>query len=285
VRFSSVCGLVAGISAIFLAVPAFAADLPSSTVTPAFVPPPPAFTVILAAGPELAPSFPGAKSFTVLPSLHLAYLRPGEHDFFYSPDDAFDIALINTGFFRAGPAGNFIERRGLSNGNSQFFGLPNVGLSAEVGGFAEIWPWQDRLRIRGEVLKAVTGYDGLVGTVGADLIQHLGPFEFTVGPRIKFGDQRFADAYFTITPGEAAANGLVTPYKASGGLTSAGAFVSARYEVSQNVSATIFGGYDRLVESVGSSPVATVLGNQNQFTGGFTISYAFGFAGFGVFGY
>jgi outer membrane protein len=131
----------------------------------------------------------------------------------------------------------------------------------------------------------VTGYDGLVGTVGADLIQQLGAFEFTVGPRIKFGDQRYADAYFTITPAEAAANGLVTPYKASGGLTSVGAFVSARYEITRSVSATLFGGYDRLEDSVGSSPVATVLGNRNQFTGGVTVSYAFGFAGFGIFGY
>jgi outer membrane protein len=145
VRFSSVSRLVASLSAVFLAVPAFAADLPSSTVTPAFATPA-EFTVILAAGPEVGPSFPGAKSFTVLPSIHVAYLRPGEHDFFYSPDDSFDIALINTGFFRAGPAGNFIDRRGLSGGNGQFFGLPNVGLSAEVGGFAEIWPWQDHLR-------------------------------------------------------------------------------------------------------------------------------------------
>jgi outer membrane scaffolding protein for murein synthesis (MipA/OmpV family) len=215
----------------------------------------------------------------------VAYLKPGEHDFFYSPDDSFDIALIDTGFFRAGPAGNFIDRRGLSGGNGQFAGLPNVDISVEVGGFAEVWPLQDRLRIRGEILKAVTGYDGLTGTIGADFIQHFGPFEVAVGPRIKFGDQRYADAYFTVTPAQAFANGTVGAYQASGGLTSVGGFISARYELTHNVAVTLFGGYDRLESSVGSSPVATVLGSRDQWTGGATLSYAFNFAGFGVFGY
>jgi outer membrane scaffolding protein for murein synthesis (MipA/OmpV family) len=284
VRFSSVSRLAASLSAVFLAVPAFAADLPSSTITPAFTAPP-EFTVIIGVGPEVTPSFPGAKSFIVLPSVHVAYLRPGEHDFFYSPDDSFDIAILNTGIFRAGPAGNFVNRRGLSGGNGQFNGLPNVDDSVELGGFAEIWPLQGHLRIRGEILKAVSGYDGLVGTIGADLIGRFGPFQLAAGPRVKFGDQRFADSYFTITPAAAAINGLVTPYQATGGLTSAGLFASARYDVTQNIAATVFGGWDYLESSVGASPVATVLGNRNQFTGGVTLSYAFGFKGFGVFGY
>ena len=220
-----------------------------------------------------------------MPSIHLAYLRPGEHDFFYSPDNSFDIAILNTGFFRAGlvPA-NFVARRGLSGGNGQFNGLPNVDASAELGGFAEIWPWGSSA-IRGEILKAVSGYDGLVGTIGADLIGRFGPFQLAGGPRIKFGDQRYADSYFTITPAAAAANGLVTPYQASGGLTSAGVFAQARYDVTRNISATVFGGWDRLESSVGAKSVATVLGSRNQFTGGLTLAYAFGFKGFGIFGY
>lgn len=284
-RFPSAFGLALSVTAAAIAAPAFAADLPSRTLAPIAVAPAPVFTVILAAGPEVQPDFPGSKSYTVLPSIHIAYLKPGEHDPFYTPDDSFDIQIIDTPFFKAGPAANFVNRRGLSDGNGQFYGLHNVDFSVELGGFAEIWPWQDHLRIRGEIRKAVTGYDGLVGSIGADLINRYGPFQVSVGPRIKFGDQRYVDNFFSIQPYEAALNGRVTPYRASAGVTSVGAFATARYDFNQTWSATLFGGYDRLANSVGDSPVATVLGTRNQFTGGVTLAYSFGFQGFGILGY
>ena len=284
-RFSSALRLAASISAVSIAFPAFAADLPSRAVAPAYVEAAPIFTVIIAAGPYVTPSFPGAKSYTVLPSVHIAYLKPGEKDSFYTQDDSFDFRIIDTGWFKAGPAGNFLNRRGLSDGNGQFFGLHNVRESIELGGFAEIWPFQDRLRIRGEVRKAVTGHDGVVGSIGADAIGRFGPFQVSVGPRVKFGDQKYVDSYFSVTPNEAFLNGRVGPYRASGGLTSVGAFATARYDFNSTYSATLFGGYDRLASSVGDSPVATTLGSRDQFTGGITLAYTFGFKGFGILGY
>ncbi len=285
VRFSSALRLAASIGAVSVAIPAFAADLPTRTVAPSFASPAPIFTLIVAAGPEVVQSFPGAKSFIVLPSIHIAYLKPGEHDSFYTQDDSFDFRIIDTPFFKAGPAANFVSRRGLSGGNGQFFGLRNVGDSIELGGFVEVWPAPDRLRLRGEIRKAVSGHNGLVGSVGADFIGRLGPFQASIGPRVKFGDQRYVDRYFTILPFEAALNGRVTPYQARGGVTSVGAFATARYDFNQTYSATLFGGYDRLANSVGDSPVATTLGRRDQFTGGVTLAYSFGFRGFGILGY
>jgi outer membrane protein len=285
VRFSSALRLAASISAVSIAIPAFAADLPSRAAPPVYAETAPVFTVIIAAGPEVTPSFPGSKRFTIMPSFHLAYLKPGEHDVFYTADDSFDFRIIDAGWFKAGPVANFVNRRGLSDGNGQFFGLHNVRESVELGGFAEIWPFQDHLRIRGEVRKAVTGHDGVVGSIGADAIGRFGPFQLSVGPRVKFGDQRYVDSYFSITPGEAALNGTVGPYRANGGLTSVGAFATARYDFNPTYSATVFAGYDRLASSVGSSPVATTLGTRDQFTGGITLAYTFSFGGFGILGY
>ena len=283
-RYSSFLRLAASVGALSIAVPAIAADLPNHAMAPVFAPPP-IFTVIIAGGPEVTTSFPGSKSYIVLPSIHIAYLKPGERDPFYTPDDSFDFAIFDTGFFRAGPAANFVNRRGLSDGNGQFFGLHNVHNSVELGGFAEIYPLQDHLRIRGEIRQAVTGHHGLVGTIGADAIQRIGPFQVSVGPRVKFGDQTYMNNFFTITPLEAALNGRVTPYQASGGLSSIGGLATTRYDFNQTYSATVFGGYDRLVSSAGSSPVSTVLGTRDQFTGGVTVAYSFSFKGFGVLGY
>ena len=283
-RFSSALKLAASIGALSIAAPAFGADLPARTA-PALSTAAPIFTVIIAAGPEVIPSFPASKTFTVVPSIHIAYLKPGEHDSFYAADDSSDITIYDTGFFKIGPAANFTPRRGLSDGNGQFFGLPNVRDSVELGGFAELWPLEGHLRLRGEIRQAVSGHDGLVGTVGADAIGRLGPFQASIGPRVKFGDQRYANAYFTITPFEAALNGRVLPYQASGGVTSVGAFATVRYDFNDHYAATLFGGYDRLANSVGESPVATVLGTRDQFSGGFTVAYSFGFKGFGILGY
>ena len=285
VRFSSAMRLAASLGAASVAVPALAADLPTRAVAPAYSDTAPLFTVIIAAGPQVLPDFPGSKSYYVLPSVHIAYLKPGEKDSFYTQDDSFDFRVIDTTFFKAGPVANYQRRRGLSDGNGQFFGLRNVGDSVELGGFVEVWPAPEHLRLRGEIRKAVTGYDGLVGTVGADFIGRLGPFQASVGPRVKFGDQRYVDRYFSIQPFEAALNGRVTPYQASAGVTSVGAFATVRYDINQTYSVSLFGGYDRLANSVGNSPVATVLGSRDQFTGGVTLAYTFGFKGFGLFGY
>ncbi len=268
-----------------MAVPALAADLPSRAVTPTFADTAPIFTVIIAAGPQVSPDFPGSKNYYVLPSIHLAYLKPGEKDSFYTQDDSFDFRVIDTTYFKAGPAANFVNRRGLSDGNGAFFGLPNVSDSIELGGFVEVWPAPEHLRLRGEIRKAVTGHDGVVGSVGADFIGRLGPFQASLGPRVKFGDQRYVDHYFTITPVEAALNGRVGAYQANGGLTSVGAFATLRYDINKTYSATLFGGYDRFANNIGDSPVVTTLGTRDQFTGGVTLAYTFGFKGFGVLGY
>ena len=283
-RLFSALRLAASFGAIAIAMPALAADLPSQTIAPVYAPTP-IFTVIIAAGPEVVPSFPGSKSHVVLPSIHLAYLKPGEHDPFYTQDDSFDFAIYENGFFKAGPVANYVNRRGLSDGNGQFFGLHNVRDSIELGGFAEIYPWQDHLRIRGEIRKAVTGHNGLVGSIGADAIGRVGAFQVSVGPRVKFGDQRYVNNFFTITQAEANLNGRVNAYQASGGVTAVGAFATARYDFTPHYSVTLFGGYDRLANSAGDSPVATVLGTRNQYTGGATLAYSFNFGGFGILGY
>ena len=265
---------------------ALAADLPNRASAPVFVPPDTTgFTVTIGAGPDVTNQFPGAKTITVLPSLHFSYRKVGDPDPFYTPDDALDIAVFESPYFRIGPAGNFISSRGLSGGNGNFFGLHNIGNTFEVGGFVEVFPIPQHLRLRGELLKGVTGSKGLVGNVGGDVIQRTGPFEFSIGPRIGFGDNRYASQYFSVQPYEAAANGLVTPYQAQGGLTSVGGLGTVRYDINREYSVLGFGGYSRLVSSVGASPIPTLLGTKNQFTAGVTLNYTFGFKGFGILGY
>ena len=100
----------------------------------------------LAVGPEVFTSFPGAKSVSIWPTGYITYRRPGDPEPFVSPDDGFGIALLDLPWIKAGPVARFISERTLSGGvgtlgnNNNFFGLHNVGFTAELGGFLELWP-------------------------------------------------------------------------------------------------------------------------------------------------
>jgi outer membrane protein len=246
---------------------------------------PPGWFVTIGLGPELQPSFPASKTFTVWPIGHFEYARPGDPPTFSAPDDGFDIALLNLGWFKAGPVARVIPSRGLSNGNENFYGLHNIGWSLELGGFAEVWTANDHLRTRVELRQAVNGHNGLEANVEIDAVDRLGPWTLSLGPRLALGNSTYMNAYFSVRPYEAALNKLVYPYQASGGVTSFGGVATVKYDISRNWSVTLFGGYDRFVNSAADSPIPNRLGTLSQFKAGGILAYSFNFGGIGLFGY
>ncbi len=249
---------------------AFAADLnPPAQPAPAS-----GWTVTIGLGPQVQTAFPGARAVTVWPTGTLALRRPGEVAPFSSPDDGFGIALLDAGWIKAGPVGRIVPSRGLSNGNGAFFGLPNVNWTLELGIYGELW-WTEHFRLRGEARQGVNGHDGFDANIALDAIQKFGAFTVALGPRLRFGDTQFMNAYFSVTPSQAFLNGKVTPYRATGGLTSAGVLGSVKYDFMPTWSATLFGGYDRLTGSAAASPIPNNLGSLNEYTGGVVIAHEF----------
>jgi MipA family protein len=264
--------------------PASAADLPvpSPTPPPIFSPAPSSPLIVsIGLGAEAATSFPGAKTYSPFPVGYLDWRKPGEPENFHAPDDGIGVTVIDWGAFKAGPVARYIDSRGLSNGNGNFRGLPNVGWTAELGGFFEFWPtsW---LRSRFELRQGVTGSRGLEGNIAIDAVGHYGAWTVSVGPRANFGDDQFMKAYFSITPAQASANGLVTPYNATGGLTSLGAFGTLKYQFTPSWSLTGFVGYNRLTDSAAASPVSNRLGSRDEYTAGAMAEYTFSFSGLGL---
>ena len=135
------------------------------------------------------------------------------------------------------------------------------------------------LRLRAEVRHSVGGYDGFAGDVGADGVLRFGRFTYALGPRLAWADRNFAEAYFGVTPVEAAINGLVTPYRPSGGVTSAGVATSLSYDFSEEWSTTVSARWARLVGDPADSPIVKRFGSENQFTFGASVSYSFTTAG------
>ena len=262
----------------FIAIAAFsAASAADCAPTPA---PIEGWTITLGVGPGVFTSFPGAKSVSIWPTGYISYRRPGEPEPFVSPDDGFGIALLDLPWIKAGPVARFNSQRTLSGGfgtlgnNDSFYGLHNVGFTAELGGFLELWP-TDFFRARLEARNGISGAQGFDGNVELDIVQRYDAFTFAAGPRFQFGDDQFMSAYFSVTPAEAFLNGHVYPYQATGGLAAVGGFGSIKYQFTPAWSATVFGGVNRYVSSAGGSPIPNRLGSLNDITAGALVAYTF----------
>ncbi len=250
-------------------------------------PPPPAegWTITLGLGPGVFNSFPGAKSISVWPTGYISYRRPGEPAPFISPDDGFEIALLDLPWIKAGPVARFIAERTLSGGfgtiggNGSFFGLHNVGFTAELGGFLELWP-SEYFRARFEARQGVSGAQGFDANIELDLVERYGPWTLSAGPRFRFGDDQFVGTYFSVTPAEAFLNGNVFPYQAHGGLMAVGGLGAIKYDFTPTWSATVFGGVNRYVGSAGGSPIPNRIGSLDDLSAGLVVAYSFNWNGF-----
>jgi MipA family protein len=264
--------------ASFIAIAASSAN--AADLAPIAPAPVEGWTITLGVGPEVFTSFPGASTVSIWPTGYISYRRPGEPEPFISPDDGLGIALVDLPWIKAGPVARFISERTLSGGfgtlgnNNNFFGLHNVGFTAELGGFLELWP-TDFIRARLEARQGVSGAQGFDANVELDLVQRYGAFTFAAGPRFQFGDRQFMSAYFSVSPVEAFLNGNVYAYNATGGLAAVGGFGSVKYTFTPAWSATAFGGLNRYVSSAGGSPIPNRLGSVNDVTAGVLVAYTF----------
>lgn len=249
---------------------AFAADAtPSAPAAPAAD-----WQVTVGLGPQLQNAFPGARAVTVWPTGTLDLRRPGEPVPFSSPDDGFGLSLLDYGWIKAGPVARIVPARSTSNGNGAFYGLPYVGWTLELGIYGELW-FGEHFRARAEVRQGVNGSDGLDSNIALDAVQKWGAFTFAIGPRLQLGDTQYMNAYFSVTPAEAFVNGRVRPYQAYGGLASAGALASVKYDFLPSWSATLFGGCGRLIGSAAAGPIPNNLGSLNEYRAGLVIAHAF----------
>jgi outer membrane scaffolding protein for murein synthesis (MipA/OmpV family) len=262
---------------VFAASEALATDLPAPV--PASLQPPPAapaksddaYIVTLQAIGAVAPSFPGSSVVRPYPFPGIAVRGVGEPERFAAPDDGFGLPVFDADGARLGPVANFVFARG---GRDGLFGVHHVGLTHEVGGFAEFYVFE-HFRTRTELRQAVDGHGGFVAALGADFYGEASVFRLSFGPRLNIGNNRYANAYFSVTPAEAILNGRLEPYQATGGFTSAGGLATLRYDIAPNLNATVYTGLARLTGSVAGSPIPNMVGSRGQFTAGIAVSRSF----------
>lgn len=222
-------------------------------------------------GAELGPKFVGADDTSVSPLFHVNTAR-GTHEFrFGAPDDTPSIALLSSGGFSFGPAGNIQWKRKESD-----VGAPvgNVRTTLEAGAFAQ-YEVLDSFRLRAELLKGINGHKGLLGSIGADKIWRDGDrYVVSVGPRVLFSDGRYERAYFGITPAVSLASGLPA-YRPGSGVYALAVASGVTYALDSRWGIFGFARAERLVGDAARSPIVRELGSRNQLSGGIGLNYTF----------
>ncbi|MDO9081015.1 MAG: MipA/OmpV family protein [Desulfuromonadales bacterium] len=240
--------------------------------------------ISIGSGLIVAPAFTGARDYTLqlVPDLRVTY----KELFFANVRDGIGYALLDAGGWRVGPVVTYTFAREEGGGGSIFRiagrssdalqGMGDVDGTTSVGGFAEysLPPYRVRLHLQ----QGVNGHHGLVGearvSYGGTITYNGPPLIYSFGPHIKFGDQRYLNAYWGITPEQSMRSGL-EPYSADAGLVAYGLNGFARLPLTGSLSASLLIGFDRLAPPVADSPLIRVRGAENQVMGGLFISYGF----------
>lgn len=222
----------------------------------------------------MSPSWPGSDRMSFFGYPSIGYRKIGERAKFTSPTDSASIELYDTSWLRAGAVVGYSAGRYTSD-ERRLFALKDAGWSVQPGLFLDLWP-TEFLRARIEARYAVGNAHGFVGMIGADFVKSFDRVTFAIGPRLKWGSDRFTNDMYGVRFHDVLMTaGLAQQYKAKGGVNSLGATASISYKWSDELTTTVYGAYDRLSGDAGSSPIVQYYGSRNQYTAGLSAAYSF----------
>ncbi len=221
----------------------------------------------------VAPPYEGANRDILEPAPTFDLRPASAPQRFNPPDGGTTVTVLSTKYFEIGPMARFRYDRGDSG---EFSGFKKLHWAAEPGLFVNLWPtsW---LRVRVEGRKGVTGHIGWVGDAGADLVYNGKRWEASIGPRFGWGDQRYMQTYFGVTPQEAARSPLVNQaYAPNAGQRYAGLETAVSYHLTNRWHIIADVGYQRLTNTAADSPIVRIAGSPDQYTSSIGVTYSFG---------
>lgn len=223
----------------------------------------------------IAPDYDGSDEYDWQFSPIISLGKAGKEEPFSSRNDNISLGLIDTGTFRAGPAGRFVMSRD-SDDYDDLRGLNDVDFGVEVGAFAEYYPI-DWLRLRGELRRGFSAHEGVVADFNVDAFTDITPaLRISGGPRISWASSKYFDAYYGVDAAESAASGLAE-YSPGSGLNSVGVGGAIDWKTTDRLTTSLFGEYWRLQGPAADSSLVEERGSANQFLLGVSAKYRFDF--------
>jgi len=229
--------------------------------------------ITIGPGVQIQPRYPGADSYSLAPMPIFDIRKEGDPLGFEAPDEGAGIGLLGRRSpIDIGPAVQFQGKRRERHVGAE---VGNVPFTVEAGAFVETW-LGDSLRVRAEGRRGIGGHDGWLGDLGADLVAESETSVFSIGPRVRWADDNWHDAYFGVTPAVATRTGLAA-FDPGGGIYAVSGVASARHQFGgdDRWGVHVDGRYDRLVGDAADSPIVAAFGSRDQFAAGIGLSYTF----------
>lgn len=229
----------------------------------------------LGVGPVYEPDYYGSDDyeFGADPQVYVRF-----RNFVFLDDDGVDFAVFGFSGFRIGPTIRIRGRRDQDD-NPALQGLGDVGTTFEFGGFAAT-TFQERFAFKFKARHGLkTGHRGTVvdGYLTA-LLFRAGPVSMAATGQATWVGERYADAYFSVTPEQSAASGGVLPvFDADAGFRDFGATVTAYINIRDRWSLNPYASYVYIMDDIASTPIIDQFGDRNQFKVGFHLMREFQF--------
>lgn len=220
-----------------------------------FEPTIPTWQVELGLGSQFAPIADGLDRYQVQPG-PVIDIRYDDYAFI-SSGEGIGINFLTFSHFRIGAAVTYDLGRRVREDFSHLKGLNNIQAAPEAKLFAEytlakIFP----LTLRVDVRRQIGATDGLIGDVGAytPMPGSSKHFAWFAGPSATYGDRRYMNAYFGVTPYQTTTSDY-RQFDGQEGFKSAGLGISAAWLVTPHWIINVSSAANRLLGSAAASPI------------------------------
>ncbi len=208
------------------------------------------------------PRYDGADSYHVLagPSIDIRY----SDRFFLSTGEGLGVNVLTGPNWRMGMALAYdLGRRGADD-EDHLNGMGNINAAPSAHLFGEyVISKSFPLVIRADLRRDFGGDNGWVGSLGAYMPMPGSSQTFTwfAGPTVTFADSHYMNAWFGVSPVQAARSGYA-PYQASAGLKSAGLGIAATWMPAKHWYVTGNVAFQQLFGSAEHSPITQTVGSE-----------------------
>jgi outer membrane protein len=217
-----------------------------------------------------APEYEGANEYQVraFPSAEVRYRDLA----FLSVREGLGWVAVRSDRFRAGPLIKYrFERE--EDDSPALSGLGDVEGTIEAGGFAELDVGP--VEFVGEVRQGLNGHEGLIAETGLSWGRPvLDRLFFAISPHVTWADADYTNAYFGISPAQAAASGYPV-YAAGSGFKDIGVRVVLACSLSDRWALSFLAGVKQLLGDAADSPLVEGAGSQTQGMAALSLTYKF----------
>ncbi len=231
----------------------------------------------LGVGPVYKPDYFGSNDYEFDPDPQVfVKIR----NFVFLDDDGADFALFGFSGIRVGPSLRIKGRRKESD-NPALQGLGDLGMTFEFGGFVAT-TFLDRFSIKAKLRHGLkTGHRGTIVDANLTaLIFRAGSVSVSTSGQASWVGDKYADAFFSVTPGQSLASGGALPvYNANAGLRDVGGSVNAYINIRDRWSLNPYVSYTYIFDDFAATPIINQFGDRNQFRAGFHLMREFSFGG------